>query len=75
MAIFSRKPSTPKATTPTPAHQVDIVRRTEITVEEEWLSVNLPSPAESDVPGDTAPGDIPQQDGLHQRSKTPGRLG
>ena len=74
MAIFSRKPSPPKATTPTREHPVDVVRRTEITVEEEWLSVYLPSTAESNVPGDTAPGDIPQQDSLHQRSKTPGRL-
>jgi hypothetical protein len=74
MAIFSRKPSTPKATTPTRDQQAEVVRRTEITVEEEWLSVYLPSTAESDVPGDTAPGDIPQQNGLHQGSKTPGRL-
>jgi hypothetical protein len=74
MGIFSRKPSTPKAPAPPVTHQVDVVRRTEITVDEEWLTVRPPSPAANAAATDPATVDVPQQDGLTQQNKTPRRL-
>jgi hypothetical protein len=73
MGIFSRKSSTPKAPPPI-AHQVDVVRRTEITVDEEWLTVRPAAPAGSPVPADPAPANVPQQDVLTHKNKTPRRL-
>jgi hypothetical protein len=72
MGIFSRKPSTPKAPPPPIAHQVDVVRRTEITVEEEWLTLRQPSPAGDATVAD--PAAVPQQDGPTHENKTPRRL-
>lgn len=73
MGIFSRKPSTPKAPPPI-GQQVDVVRRTEITVDEEWLTVRAPSPAGNAAPADPAIVDVPKRDGSTHENKTPRRL-